>query len=106
MVKRFTNAAPPTFNNWREKLKKIEALTMIYTGQCPWVTRFIEECRGALEEFGLSAEFRELKTPREAQNSPSLNSSFALIYRGKLLADRYISVTRFKNILKKDVVGK
>lgn len=106
LVKKFRDVENPRINDWRSKVEKVEPLTMFYTGQCPWVSRFIEECKDALKENNLKAAFVKLGTPREAQNGPSLNSSFALIYKGKLLADRNISVTRFKNILKKEVIGK
>jgi hypothetical protein len=49
-------------------------------------------------------QITELKTPADAQNAPSLYSVFNLINNGKLLADRYISLTRFNNILKKEKI--
>jgi hypothetical protein len=44
-----------------------------------------------------------LKTPKEAQNGPSVYSVFNLIHDGNILADRYVSKTRFNNIVKKEL---
>jgi len=51
----------------------------------------------------LELHVTELKTAEEAQNAPSLYATFNLVYNGTLLADHYISNTRFKNILKKEL---
>ena len=59
------------------------------------------------ENFWQSASAKpriiELKTAEEAQNAPSVYAAFNLIHKGRLLADRYISTTRFKNILNKEL---
>ncbi|MFH1946061.1 MAG: hypothetical protein ABIJ35_02505 [Acidobacteriota bacterium] len=39
----------------------------------------------------------------DAQKGPSLYGVFNLIYDGILLADRYISTTRFQNIINKEI---
>ncbi|MFC2163543.1 YoaP domain-containing protein [Acidobacteriota bacterium] len=44
-----------------------------------------------------------LKTAEQAQSAPSIYGVFNLIYDGTLLADHYISKTRFKNIIKKKI---
>jgi hypothetical protein len=49
----------------------------------------------------LNLKITELKTPKQAQEAPSVYSVFTLIKDGKILADHYISSTRFRNILKK-----
>jgi len=38
-----------------------------------------------------------------AQNSPSGYGVYSLVFDGKLLADHYISNTRFRNILTKEL---
>jgi len=91
----------PVIKDWRSVLSNYQDFTIIYSRQCPWVARFMEEVKPVLQDWNLKPEISELKTPAEAQKAPSLYATFNLIYRGQLLADRYISVTRFKNILKK-----
>jgi len=73
---------------------KYKELTIIYSKQCPWVNRFIAE-------LDYPVKLVELKTAKQAQKAPSVYSVMTLIKDGKVLADHYISKTRFKNILKK-----
>ena len=77
-----------------------KGLAIIYSRQCPWVARFVEELKPILNKLNLPLAFTELKTPAQAQNAPCAYGVFNLLYDGRLLADRYISTTRFLNILK------
>ena len=103
VVKQFRAGPPPSINDWETELKKYQGLTIIYSKQCPWVVRFVEEVKPILEKEKLNPAIIEIKTAEEAQKSPSIYGVFNLIYNGRLLADRYISTTRFMNILKKDI---
>jgi len=105
LVKQYREGALPSIKDWKGEMQKHNGLTMIYTRQCPWVARFIEEVKPVLEAENLSPNIFELKTAAEAQNAPSLYGTFSLIYNGKLLADRYISTTRFQNIVRKEIKG-
>jgi hypothetical protein len=103
LVKKFKdNAENPQLRNNQETLKDYKGWNIIYSKQCPWVARFIEEIKPILEEEKINIKIKELKTAKEAQSAPSIYSTFNLIRDGKLLADRYISTTRIKNILKKE----
>jgi hypothetical protein len=51
---------------------------------------------------GITLTVKKLATPKEAQKAPSGFGTFSLIKDGKLLADHYISRTRFENILKQN----
>jgi hypothetical protein len=79
---------------------------MVYSNQCPWVVRSIDELSEVAEKYKLKLNVSEMKTAREAQNAPSIYASFNLIYNGKLLSDHYISKTRFENIIKKEILKK
>ena len=103
MVKQFKNGPLPSINNWKGELKKYKDLTFIYSKQCPWVARFIEEVKPILKKEKLKPTIIELKTANQAQKAPSLYSVFNIIYNGQLLTDRYISTTRFLNIMKKEI---
>lgn len=103
MIKPFKDGNPPSFNKWEDELAKYKDLTILYSRQCPWVARFIDEVQPILEKEKLNPTIIEITTPEQAQKAPSLYSVFNLIYNGKLLADRYISTTRFKNIIKKEI---
>ncbi len=104
MVKSFGSAPLPKLRDWHGELEKYQGLHIIYSRQCPWVARFIEEVKPILAEHQLEPVITELKTAAKAQQAPSAYAVFNLIYNGKLLADRYISTTRFRNILKKELL--
>ena len=103
MAKRLKAGPLPSFNNWESELKKYRGLTILYSKQCPWVARFMEEVKPILDEKGLDPKIIELKNAAEAQKAPSVYGVFNLIYDGRLLADRYISTTRFLNIVKNEI---
>ena len=103
LVKAFKKEPLPRINDWESVLNSYQGLNIVYSKQCPWVARFMEEVKPILAEEHLDVNITEIKTAKQAQNAPSLYATFNLIYNGKLLADRYISTTRFKNILKKEL---
>ena len=103
VLKPFSKKSLPSINNWESKLKNFNGLTIVYSKQCPWVARFIEEVKPFLKKEKLVPKVIELKTAAEAQKAPSLYGVFNLIYNGKLLSDRYISTTRFMNIVEKEI---
>ncbi len=90
----------PAFRDWEAGLAAYPDLHVIYSNQCPWVARSIPVLAGVAGEFGLDLRVTEMTSAEEAQAAPSPYGVFALIYHGKLLADHYISATRFRNILK------
>lgn len=102
LAKKFRKDSPdPCFMDWRTKLNQYNGLHIIYSNQCPWVSRFIQELADNLTEKGISVTVKEFSTPAEAQSAPSPYAVFNLVYNGRLLADHYISETRLMNILKK-----
>jgi len=103
LAKRFKGGLVPSINRWQDRLEEYHGLTMVYSKQCPWVARFVEEVKPILEKEELNPNIIELETADEAQKAPSVYGVFNLIYDGKLLADRYISTTRFLNIVKKEI---
>ena len=105
LVKPFKDGPLPSINDSVGNLEGYRGLTMVYSRQCPWVARFIEEVKPLLADRNLEPKVTELKSAAEAQKAPSLYGVFNLIYDGKLLADRYISTTRFLNILEKEMGG-
>jgi hypothetical protein len=103
LVKSFREEPLPSLNDWRGRLQSYRGLNIVYSRQCPWVARFIEEVKPVLRELDLRFNVIELKSPAEAQQAPAPYGVFSLILDGRLLADRYISVTRFRNIMKKEL---
>lgn len=88
-------------SNNEKELEKYKGLNILYSKQCPWVARFIYEADDLIKKYKIN--IIEIKTPKEAQNFPNIYGTFTLINNGKILADRYISKTRFINILNKEI---
>ncbi|MBD3317721.1 MAG: GNAT family N-acetyltransferase [Chitinivibrionales bacterium] len=101
-VKTLKDGPKPTFNDCEKRLSAYDGLHVIYTKQCPWVARFVDELRGTSYCKDLNLTITELKEPSQAQKAPSIYATFNLVHDGKILADRYISMTRFRNILRKE----
>jgi hypothetical protein len=103
LMKQFRKSPLPSFSTGSGKFDQYKGLTILYSRQCPWVARFMEEVKPFLVREKLNPSIIEIKTAKEAQNAPSVYSVFNLIYNGRLLADRYISTTRFMNIIRKEL---
>jgi len=103
MVKTFKKGSLPKFRDWEKQLSRYEGLNIIFSNQCPWVVRSIDELCKLAKEKGLDLKVTELKSSEEAQNAPSVYASFNLVYNRKLLSDHYISSKRFQNILNKEI---
>lgn len=105
LAKRFTaqSKLPKLLIN-QDKLKDYQGWHIYYSKQCPWVARFIEEIKPILKQMKIKMSIVEIDSARKAQDAPGIYAVFNLIKDGKLLADRYISTTRFKNIINKEIM--
>lgn len=103
MVKQFKKGPLPKFTDWEKQLSKYKGLNIVYSNQCPWVARSIEDLKDISEKKGLKLKIIELKTAKQAQEAPSIYAVFNLINNGELLADHYISNRRFQNIISKEL---
>jgi hypothetical protein len=100
LVKQLKKGPLPGLNKTDRDLSTYQGFHIIYANQCPWVARSIRELGSIAREKGLALHFTELRNAEEAQQAPNVYGVFTLIYNGTILADHYISTTRFKNILK------
>ena len=100
LAKQLKKGSLPKLKDYEKQLKKYKGWHIVYSNQCPWVAKFMEELDKKLIP---NLKITELKTPKEAQSAPSIYSVFTLIKDGKILADHYISLTRLKNIIRKEV---
>ncbi len=96
-------AKPPAFSgNWEKKLAKYRTgLTIIYSEQCPYVAKAMNEIPPvAQEQFGIEPTIVKLSSYRAAQACPNPYGTFSVIYDGQLVADHPIGKTRFGNIMR------
>jgi N-acetylglutamate synthase-like GNAT family acetyltransferase len=100
LVKQFKKGTLPKFKDHKKQLAKLKGFQILYSAQCPWVVRCIDECKGIIKKNKIKVT--EYKTAKQAQDAPSVYGGiFNLVKDGELLADHYISSRRFENILKK-----
>ncbi len=101
LVNQFKKDELPHFKDWKKQLETYQGLHIVYSDQCPWVSRFMDDMKKRLKE--LDVIITKLVTAADAQQAPSIYATFNLIYNGKLLSDHYISERRFENIIKKEL---
>jgi hypothetical protein len=103
MVKIFdSKVSKPHFFNWIKEQTKYKGWHLVFSDQYPWHEKSITDIRQSAMDNGITLTVKKLATPKEAQKAPSGFGTFSLIKDGKLLADHYISRTRFENILKQN----
>lgn len=103
LVYKLKETTNPEFINWEENPSKYQGLNLIYANQCPLFIKSVDEMKQTAKTYGLDLKVTIIDSAKEAQQSPSGYGTYNLVYNGKLLSDHYISNTRFKNILNKEI---
>jgi len=96
---------PPSLPaDWGERARRFQGLTLVYTNQCPFIGKAVEELPPVARAYGAELHLRELRDPAEARRlMPSPYGVISLVHQGRVLADHPISATRFRNILERDL---
>ena len=98
-----TKAIKPKFHNWTDQQKKYKGWHLLYADQCPWNEKSVAAILNVAMDYDVDLKVTKLKTVEEAKMAPSGFGVFNLLHNGKLLDDHYLSATRFRNILKKEL---
>ncbi len=97
-------AQAPRFLDWEKQLSQYDTgWHLLYANQCPWHIKSVEDLKRTARMHDVILNDWEIRSAEEVKTSPMGFGVFALIKDGKLLEDHYISATRFKNILKKEL---
>ncbi len=100
----FTKRAElPSVTHWDGELPIYKGWNLIYADQCPWHEKAVLALSKTAKEQGVALKLKKLTSAAEAQKAPCGFGVIALVNDGKLLEDHYISETRFKTILKKEL---
>ena len=89
--------------DWTAQQKKYQGWHLLYADQCPWHEKSVKDLLNTAMDYDIDLKITELRSAKDAQNAPSGYGVFSLLHDGKLLEDHYISATRFRNILKKEL---
>ena len=98
-----SDAEKPRFFNWSLQQKKYKGWHLSYADQCPWSEKSVAAILNVAMDHGIDLKVSKINTVEEAKMAPSGFGVFNLVRDGKLLEDHYISATRFRNILKKEL---
>ena len=97
------DAMSPSLMDWESQQAAYQGWHLLYADQCPWHQKAVDVLMEAAKAHDLDLQVHRIETPDAARNAPSGFGVFSLLYNGKLLADHYISATRFQNILRKEL---
>ncbi|MBP7050147.1 MAG: GNAT family N-acetyltransferase [Phycisphaerae bacterium] len=105
LVKKFQRAAPdPRFIVDRERpLRKYrKGLTILAADQCPMIAKCVKDIAEASRSLGLKTKVVRVGNAKESRELPTPYGVFSIVYDGKLIAERPISATRFRNIMREN----
>ncbi len=97
------NAKKPRLLDWHSQQKKYKGWHLSYADQCPWNEKSVAAILNVAMDHDVDLKVTKINTVKEAKMAPSGFGVFNLLRDGKLLEDHYISHTRFRNILKKEL---
>ncbi len=106
VVRPVRDGAAPRFRDIEGNAAKYRGLHVVYSNQCPFLSKSVNDLSEMAAEHGLKLGTTVLKSAREAQNAPSYYGSFSLLYNGRVLSDHYVSKGRFRNLLRKEILNK
>lgn len=93
----------PKLYDWTLQQKKYKGWNLVYADQCPWHEKSAFDLLNTAMDYGIDLKVTKITSVEEAKQAPSGFGVFNLLHDGKLLEDHYLSATRFKNILKKEL---
>ncbi len=93
------DAPDPHLINWEQNLAEYRGWHLIYADQCPWHDKAARDLADLATAEGVNLRVTRLETADQARNAPSGSGVLSLVHDGELIADHYISCTRFRNIL-------
>ena len=93
----------PQLIDWTVNQSQYQGWHLLYADQCPWHEKSVNAILETAKTYDLDLKVTRINTANKAKSAPSGYGVFSLLHNGKLLEDHYISATRFKNILKKEL---
>jgi len=102
LVKKFKQAASdPRFIVDRERVLRRykKGLTILAADQCPMIVKCVKDIAETSRALGLKTKVVPVNGAKESRELPTPYGVFSIIYDGKLIAERPVSGTRFRNIM-------
>ena len=100
---RLRRGPAPSFRDLPKKWSRRRGLHIVYAPQCPYLPKSVHAIEAVAREHGIPVTITVLRNASEAQHAPSYYGVFNLLWNGRLLSDHYVSETRFRNILRREI---
>ena len=97
------NLPDPQLLDWESRQSQYQGWHLLYADQCPWHEKSAKAIQKVGEEHGVQINIQKITSATEAKNGPSGFGVFSVLHNGVLLEDHYLSESRFKNILAKEL---
>ena len=78
-----------------------KGLTILAADQCPMVPKCVEDISQAARALGLKPKVVRIRSAKASRELPTPYGIFSIIHDGRLIVERPVSGTRFKNIMSK-----
>ncbi|MDX8362639.1 GNAT family N-acetyltransferase [Cytobacillus sp. IB215316] len=93
--------ARPAFNSKDKSSIVNKGIAIYYTAQCPFALVTLEGLRKVAESYAVPFTTHQLTTKEQAQNAPTVWTTFGLFYDGKFITHEIMSSQKFEKLLRK-----
>ncbi|MED0668692.1 N-acetyltransferase [Aneurinibacillus aneurinilyticus] len=95
-------AVVPSFKQQvKDSLVKEKGVVIYYTAQCPFAVGILEDLRKVANTKGINFKTYKLTTREQAQNAPTIWTTFGLFYNGEFITHEIMSANKFEELLNK-----
>jgi hypothetical protein len=93
----------PAFPDWESRSARYTGTHLLLSHQCPANAKALNDIQGISAEMGIDLKTEIVESDSHAREMPSGFGVFQLVHSRKVIQDHYISGTRFKNIVNKEL---
>lgn len=93
------DADVPTFKKQVKTVSDDEGISIYYTVQCPFAVGILEDLKVIAENKNVPFKTHRITTKEEAQNSPTIWTTFGLFYNGEFITHEIMSPNKFDKFL-------
>ncbi|MET4562317.1 N-acetylglutamate synthase-like GNAT family acetyltransferase [Lysinibacillus parviboronicapiens] len=92
-------AAEPSFKKHMKIPDMADGIVIYYTAQCPFAIGILDELKKVTEIHKVPFKTHKITTKEQAQNAPTLWTTFGLFYNGKFITHEIMSPAKFDKLL-------
>lgn len=92
-------ACRPSFKRNSKFSVPQKGIAIYYTAQCPFAVGILEDLREIAANKGVPFTIHQLTSTEEAQNAPTIWTTFGLFFDGKFITHEIMSANKFEKLL-------